>query len=38
MDATSKHVVCMKLPHLQGIASHRKDSMVDHGKLHKFHH
>lgn len=31
MDSDSKHVVCMHMPQIKGIAPHRKEAMAEHG-------
>jgi hypothetical protein len=30
MEASSKHIVCMNMPHLEGVAKDRKDAMAKH--------
>jgi len=30
MDSDSKHVVCMHMPQIKGIAPHRKEAMAEH--------
>ena len=34
MDSDSKHVVCMHMPQIKGIAPHRKEAMAEHGACH----
>ena len=31
MESGSRHVLCMKMPPLEGVSSHRKDAMAEHG-------
>ena len=35
MNSDSKHVVCMHMPQIKGIAPHRKEAMVEHGMCHR---
>lgn len=35
MDSDSKHVVCMHMPQIKGIAPYRKEAMTEHGACHR---